>query len=502
MKTITIQKKFQISIHKILSLLKPSEYLLKLQGHHLNNKVIELTKVENEYKYSVISPIIKGVQKHLEIQFDREDKIELISEDLTLYTAGKNFILQTWEYLHDEATNNSYKQSYGLLTGYSTTSDNREFNDKHLRLVIPIYSDKKPFDIHQFQTRWYKSSKSNMSSGMIVCNISDEIFHICFHKLGDSYYLIIDSTSPQNLALFQKKCFNILLTIGVVTGNLVNDESFILSFEQEEKDIPLNILYFPSSSSVITKQPSFTSTPMSIYYFDTSLETDEKGTFTEKARKKLYDGIILFPENVFSNISTLFYKYEKLQRAALIFLQSHIASLEVRIPNYYVAIEAITGYISKQHSLGDKNLAPIKDKKIADLLIQKVQEFAQNLKQENKLNDLDFDISILEKNINKLNAPPNADKLAKSFNIIGYTLSKEELSLLKKRNKFLHGSFIKTFDDDKAFREALHLSLRVRYLLTVLILKLGGFSGKIINYAELWSHITEMNLNEEKLIKI
>jgi hypothetical protein len=31
---------------------------------------------------------------------------------------------------------------------------------------------------------------------------------------------------------------------------------------------------------------------------------------------------------------------------------------------------------------------------------------------------------------------------------------------------------------------------------------LADFTGKIINYAELWSHITEKKLNEERLIKI
>lgn len=106
------------------------------------------------------------------------------------------------------------------------------------------------------------------------------------------------------------------------------------------------------------------------------------------------------------------------------------------------------------------------------------------------------------KNINKLNAPPNADKLSESFTHIGYTISKEQKDILKDRNRFLHGSFLKTIGDDAAFREGLHTALRLHFMIAVLIYKLAGFTGKIINYAELWSPITEKKLGEERLVKI
>jgi hypothetical protein len=36
----------------------------------------------------------------------------------------------------------------------------------------------------------------------------------------------------------------------------------------------------------------------------------------------------------------------------------------------------------------------------------------------------------------------------------------------------------------------------------VLLLKIGGFTGKIINYAQMWSPITDRSLGEERLVKI
>ncbi len=265
--------------------------------------------------------------------------------------------------------------------------------------------------------------------------------------------------------------------------------------------VPQGFLYHAMRASIITNQPTFTSNPFSVNS-DIDFERDENDQIKDEVLKKLNDDIDHFPRDVFSKLVELFYKEEKLQRAALLFIQSHITSLEMRIPNYYVAIEAITGYISSSIASGKKSLAPIKDPAIAAELKALIRNEANKLKLKKGLDDDLFNMEIIEKNINKLNAPPNADKLAESFTYLGYNLSVEERKILKDRNTFLHGSFLKTIDDDLAFREALHVGLRVHFLIAVSLLKLAGFSGKIINYAELWSHITEKTLGEERLVKI
>ncbi|HLA58090.1 MAG TPA: hypothetical protein VK622_05000 [Puia sp.] len=313
--------------------------------------------------------------------------------------------------------------------------------------------------------------------------------------------MVIDCVSEETLVNFQKKCFNILLTYGFITGNLIHDECFILSFADDKMTVPIGFLFHSMRSSVITHQATFTSNPYSVNS-DIDFEREEDGRIKDTVSKKLYEGMEDFPRDVFSKLSQLFFLEEKLQRAALLFIQSHITSLEMRIPNYYVAIEAITGYISSSVATGSKSLAPIKDPHLAADLIAIILHKVTELKKEKGLDDTEFNLDILKKNINKLNAPPNADKLAESFTLLRYNLSPEEKKILKDRNTFLHGSFLKTIDDDLAFREALHVGLRVHFLIAVAILKLGGFSGKIINYAELWSHITEKQLNEERLVKI
>lgn len=495
MSYVPISKDILPSIKLVMDLLNTENYTVKLASHYLHERVFEVSKTDRQYSFNASSKIQKGVQTHKEIQFERNDVIELKGKANSLFVQGKYLLLNNINYVFD----NNLKLFSGSINSFSSSSNHDDINNKYLRMVIPDL-DKDAFSLHQFRHLYFTTQK-NVQVDYLSVLFGENEYHIYKCSYNKKAYLIIDCIKVETLIEFQKKCFNILLTYGFITGKLIHDECFILSFSDDKMVAPEGFLYHAMRASVITNQPTFTSNPYSVNS-DVDFERDEKGQIKDEVSRKLYEGIEDFPGDVFSKLVELFYKEEKLQRAALLFIQSHITSLEMRIPNYYVAIEAITGFISSKLATGKKSLSPIKDASIAASLIQLVREEAVKLKAGKGLDDEEFNMEIIEKNINKLNAPPNADKLAESFTHIGYTLSEEEKKILKDRNTFLHGSFLKTVDDDIAFREALHVALRVNFLIAVALLKLGGFSGKIINYAELWSHITEKELNEERLVKI
>jgi hypothetical protein len=490
-----IEKSIEPSLDVILDLMNPASYEVKLSGHYLDGRVFELTKGDRQYDFKSSSTILKGVQTHQEIQFEGSVIVEFSKPDINLFAQGKHILINSISY-NDEF---SEKLFSGSIASLSTSQSATEFDDKFLRLIIPVGTNE-PFNIGQFQRRYF-TTPHKKSPLFITVNVSNEEFHLFSYKLGDDFYLVIDCTAQIELKAFQQKCFNLLLALGFIKGNLIHDECFIVSYGDSKMQVPENVLYHSMRASVSTNQAVFTSNPFSVHS-DIDFPRDENGHILKELQDKLYDGIIDFPEEVFSNLATLLFEQEKVQRAALLYIQGHASSLEMRIPNYYVAIEAITGYISSELITGNKSLSPIKDKTIAGELIKQITELSKSCKSENKLDDNEFDFKIFEKNINKLNAPPNADKLSQSFDYLNYALSSEEKKLLKERNRFLHGSFLKTIDDDKAFRDALHCSLRLHFMIAVLVLKLTGYTGKIINYAELWSHITERTLNEERLVKI
>ncbi|MEO6542217.1 MAG: hypothetical protein ABIN74_14540, partial [Ferruginibacter sp.] len=479
----------------VTELLVPQNYTVNLGTHYLHGRVFEVNKSDRQYSFNASSKIQKGVQTHKEIHFSSNEIIELKRGKHSVFIEGKHLLVNTINYDFD----NHLKLFSGSINSFSSAANHVDINNKYLRMVIPDV-DKNTFDLHHFRHLYFTTPK-NVHVDYLPVLFSDSEYHIYKCSSNKKSYLVIDCMNRETLLEFQKKCFNVLLTYGFITGKLIHDECFILSFSDEKMVIPEGFLYHAMRASVSTNQPTFTSNPFSVNS-DIDFERNEDGQIKEEVLKKLNDGMEHFPGDVFSKLVELFYKEEKLQRAALLFIQSHITSLEMRIPNYYVAIEAITGYISSSIASGKKSLAPIKDPAVAAELIALIRQAANKLKLAKGLNDDLFNMGIIEKNINKLNAPPNADKLAESFTHLGYNLSDEERKILKDRNTFLHGSFLKTIDDDLAFREALHVGLRVHFLIAVSLLKLAGFSGKIINYAELWSHITEKTLGEERLVKI
>ncbi|PWJ97121.1 hypothetical protein BC749_108272 [Flavobacterium araucananum] len=488
-------KNIEPSITKILELINPANYKVKLSGHHLNDRVFEVEKVKRQFNFNSTAKILKGLQTHKELNFESQDIVELAKDDFSIYILGKYILLNKISY-DDEHLEKVFG---GNISSFSTCKNLADFENTYMRCIIPV-GNKEGFHSRDFEGSYFITpSKRHIEYTSIT--ISDEIFHFFNFKLGSEYYIVLDCISLTTLIKFQKKCFNLLLTLGFIKGDLIHDEAYFFSYPDENMDKIDNLLYHSMRSTVRTNQPTFTTNPYSVHS-DIDFERDETGFMKSPLIDMLNKEMTYFPSQVFSTLSTLLNEHEKLQRAVLIYIQSNIASLEIRIPNYYVAIEAITGYISSELASGKKSLSPIKDSKIAAELIKEIVDISQKAKDKQKLDDVQFDMEIFLKNIQKLNAPPNADKLTESFTHIGYVLTKEQKGLLKERNRFLHGSFLKTIGDDEEFKAALHVSLRLHFMIAVLIYKLSGYSGRIINYSELWSHMTEKKLGEERLVKI
>ena len=92
----------------------------------------------------------------------------------------------------------------------------------------------------------------------------------------------------------------------------------------------------------------------------------------------------------------------------------------------------------------------------------------------------------LKNKINNLNQPPNTDKLSLPFKAVGYNLSKEEIEVIKDRNKFLHGHLNINVNETE-INKLFYTSLMLHRLCCVLILKLCGFQGYIINNKALFA---------------
>lgn len=296
------------SINLVQDLLSTGNYTIGLPGHYLNDQHFEVKKEGKQYMFNGSSKIQKGVQTHKEIQFSREDLVTLKDKSHTLFVEGKYLLLNKIDYDFD----NNLKLFSGSINSFSSSRDHADLNNRYLRMVIPGMN-KNDFNLRDFKHLYFTTAKKGMIDYIPVI-FQDNEYHLYKCSVIKKEYLVIDCVIEETLVNFQKKCFNILLTYGFITGNLIHDECFILSFTDDTMSVPAGFLYHSMRSSVITNQPTFTSNPYSVHS-DIDFEREEDGRIKESVSKKLYDGMEDFPRDVFSKLAQLFFKEEKLQRA-------------------------------------------------------------------------------------------------------------------------------------------------------------------------------------------
>lgn len=390
----------------------------------------------------------------------------------------------------------------GGISRYSSVAGITDMNNRNYRYIVPLTGNA-AFKISDFERyRFLEVEKSKYKhNDFIKLNVEGEI-HVYNYTLDMEHYLIIDSLEISTVAEFQKKCFSILLALGFIKGNFLNDECFILSFQNNKMKNPENFLYTSMRASINTQQPLFVTSYYSVYN-DIDYVREENGEISkdDPLFSRFKGDVQLFPDEAFSNLSSLCYSSEKIQRALLIFIDAHVATLEVKIPNYYVAIEAIAGYIEGvRKKQGSKiSAAPIKNPDMARELISEIKEIISHKKETSKMDDEEFAIEILFKNIDRLNSPTNADKLNEAFIYVDYILTLEQKKLLIDRNLYLHRSFLKTVDDEELFKKGLFAALKLESMIAVLIFRLCKYSGPMINYTALYSSITDLGHDEDRV---
>ncbi|MCO5260714.1 MAG: gamma-glutamylcyclotransferase [Crocinitomicaceae bacterium] len=487
-----IKKYLSESFEYLFKLTTPKEFEISIKDHALHNRKILIEKAEKGFAFQTDSVIPKGIQRHKELQVSGK-KLQLKEggEDTKLFIDGKHFLLNNIEYDFD----NTLKLLSGAINSIGNATI-EEFSNKYLRLIIPIA--KKMRIINDYQCRGFVVDYK-LRTGLLILEINKKPFHLFELKYGEKDYLVIDCVEKYSLAEFQNCCQTILLTYAFLSGDYHSDEGYYLGFDDASLEIPKHILFHTFSDSHYNLNAAFTTNA----YFGLDLENikrDEKGFIDEETRKEQFKDIMFFPSSVFSNICQIAIENEKIFRSLLLLIFNQASTLEIKIPIQYVAIEALTGAIIKK---GNSELKPISETELANKLIDELKNVTEKFLNENKIQIEDNDlISPLFKRLNSLNAPTNTDKLSKPFAEVGYTISDEEKKIIKLRDTFLHGS-IKSFgnlDDD--FKGLFYISLKLHFLICILLLKNAGFEGRIINYPKLYEYITEKYLEEEVLRKI
>ncbi len=292
------------------------------------------------------------------------------------------------------------------------------------------------------------------------------------------FFLLIDSLSPVSLEYIEKTAFNILLTIGLLYGEMPLDETYIYIYEGKDFKDPQALVYKSLVKTLRNDYYIFTSNvfsvlvPLAIRKDPANGESRMCNIIT--ARRWSLNEMSL---DVFSKLVQNFIDSDGLSWGAFYLINACHFTMEMQPGAFSTALETITSEIvSNKLPKGTLNIIDAQEwpsihnelDSLVDNYTQKGQITADNAVK-------------LKAKINSLSGPTNIDKLCKPFGIYQYQLTPEDERIIRQRNSVLHGSVKASKSIDLTFSQLQDVALGLHRLCCTLLLKMANFQGYIIN---------------------
>lgn len=274
--------------------------------------------------------------------------------------------------------------------------------------------------------------------------------------------LAIDGIEREDLSPFRQKAEVMRVVLALMSGKFYGGVvNYVTSPTADFKEID-GIWYEIEKQSVLSNRRA-----VNLQTFRASFKEDDK----EVAEKyKEINGLV--DPQVFSALCDALWDDENLLHTANLIISAMGNPDPLQQGALYsVALETLTSSLGESKST---QLKPIADKATSKSFVSELKsvllKYRDSLSEEANI--------ILTKNIEGINRPTNQDKLIKTFELYGITLSDLDQQTIGKRNAYLHGR--NPLDLEHIF-ELTQISLRLHSLLVALLLKYVGYNGHIIN---------------------
>lgn len=513
-----INKYLQSSFHLIHQIENNRNFTIKVgrtNSHAFNGRSLKFSRSDNKYTFETTTKILKGVQTHREFDINDNTQIELSDKNLKLFTEGKNFFLNHISYPDFNSPKPiSEKMVKGEITSLSNKRNSYYSNNRCYRMVLPL--NKKVALFGDFIGYSFLVDGKRYMETLLKLKIRDKDYHLFVYKENKSdYFFVIDSLNAQSLKGFQEVCNSILLGYAFLKGDYHGEQSYILTYNSIAFKDPISVKTQILGGGIYKGFAVHSTKPHSIVSLrrEKKIIKDKDGKFIGFDDSDLKRYMVEFPTECFAKLCDQICSKGGILRAVILFISNHTATLELKIPTLFVALENVTkvligGDIAPPKLFENQELvAAIKSK------IKKAVKEITIIKKELKPEfENEFEEKLYEANFTRImtglynfNRGTNNKKLKEPFDNFGYKLTKEEEDLIfVHRNKFLHGDDFIAMEEsyDYEFRELFHISMRLHRMIAVLLLKSSGFSGYILNQAKIHQNISQRKLKETIFLKI
>lgn len=483
------------------------------KNHAFNGRTLNFNARNGTYNFDTTTEIRSGLQTLDELYIGKKTVVELKNPELTLYLEGLYLLPNSIGY---SDINNPKPER--LISGELRSISNRRpsyYKKKRLfRMILPI--KKKISFFGDFTGFDYSVNGRRYHDKLLKLEIAGFAIHtFTYQDKQKKHFIVIDAVEPIAVDKFQEVCNSILLSYAFLKGDYHGELSYIFTFENKAFKKPVSITTNILAGGIYSGFEVHTSKPHRII----NLKRQRKDRFIRNDDGKIIGVdnsdinkyMVEFPMQNFSNLCNLVCEKGGVQRAIILFVSNHSATLELKVPTLFVALENVAKVLTG----ADKTPAEIiGDEDIKTEIKQVIKDAVKKInkiKRENKPNkieeekDYNSNFSRIIGKLYNFNAGTNNKKLQEPFDRYGYELSEEESDLIfTHRNKFIHGHDFMSLDEgiDKEFKELFHMSLRLQKVIAVLLLKACGFSGYILNQAKIHEGISGKSLKEPFFIKI
>jgi hypothetical protein len=448
--------KFEPSFELFTNLTENQNVLISVPKYNIKDQPALLTKNEDGGFSIDIADVLGDMSESYEIELQINERTYQIN-DFFVSMRGGSF---------KKNTDNSFFSGKLVFTGKIRRLELKEGKRESAfnRFIIPTGSSQLNYYV---KSSTYKDETTIHTFGRLVVKVDDKEFTIYEKPRKGKYYFIIDSKDKIDFEKFSDICYSIMVGFGFLSANFIQNEAYYFKSDNADFSTLTDFSYSQLRASINSHGSC-----NPIYSNPYGYTRDE--AIINSVGKRLD----VFDDKLFSELCSKIHQQEDYTILILLILEANTSSLILRPAGYAVALEKITNIIVEEN----KGLKPIPDKELSKKFRQGLLDVLGKHKDDiNKLGNKDS-ITILEKNIDKINNPTNRDKLLKPFEILKITISKEDEEAIDNRNNFLHGRKIHTDENTEDYIKIFEISLRLNNLLNKLILKHIGFSGYVINH--------------------
>lgn len=310
---------------------------------------------------------------------------------------------------------------------------------------------------------------------VLTCNMVT--YHFYEYQLDGKICHIIDSLEPVTINEFENAVDCINLSFGFISGFIPLDERFI--FQSPDIDFKRIVAFsYKRLSDTIKRGLSI-------------LDKHRLSRFTQNN-----EGIFTVDMMVFSNLVNHCFKNVRFRRALQLITDANSYPMNIRASIFYVALETIRTIIITE----TPSLKPIKDKKVAQKLISELTEIVLA----RSIHDFNDKTAVL-KRIEYLNQPQNKRGFIQLFEHFEVELTSSDEEALSMRDKLLHGELpYEAIQQEGVIEneELIFFTLKIRFLIAILVMKYSGFKGLLLNLSQLVTYQGRRKNDAEQRVRL